>query len=176
LEVHKKVVREEIEIFNTANLIKACQRDLEQLDLTQQNRATLVEIQSEQQDLLKKIESAIKKLKFARDTEDQKLQETIDEHLVQVKAMRELLSETDFGNSPSIGFGLPLVLLTRHFAHLEAKRSRILAFIDPAEFMDDLELAQALRDEGTGLWLLQHPSLLKWLNAPAENVFWINGM
>jgi hypothetical protein len=41
--------------------------------------------------------------------------------------------------------------------------------------MDDLELAQAVREEGTGLWLFHQPSLLKWATAPGENVFWVNG-
>jgi hypothetical protein len=63
----------------------------------------------------------------------------------------------------------------RSFTPIDAKCGRILAFIQPPEFIDDFEQAQALREEGTGLWLFYHPSLLKWITAPGENVFWMNG-
>lgn len=103
------------------------------------------------------------------------MRETIGEHLVQVQAMRQLLSETDFGNQPSKGFPLIWSNIANALFFSDAKCSRILAFIDPPEFMDDLELAQAVREEGTGLWLFHQPSLLKWITAPGENVLWVNG-
>ncbi|OTA92577.1 hypothetical protein M434DRAFT_322762 [Hypoxylon sp. CO27-5] len=153
LSIHKSVVREEIELLNTANLIKACQQGLESLSITRANRETLVTIQSDQKDLEEKIESATAKLKRAQDEEDRKLSEAIWEYHKQVEVMKKMLLETDFEN----------------------KRNEILAFINPPEFMEDLEVSQDSRDEGTGLWLSNHPCLLEWLNTSDGSMLWISG-
>jgi len=102
--MHKRVVSEEIEIFNTSKLIEIRRFQLEQLQQSRISGSRIceyLETQQDLQDLIATLNEAIQKVQSAKEKEDEELHKNIREHFQQVQAMQQVLSTAEFGNMSS---------------------------------------------------------------------------
>ncbi|KAK1825634.1 hypothetical protein QBC39DRAFT_270676 [Podospora conica] len=151
LNIHSEAVRDEIQVLETAVLVQTCQLELQQLSISKQNTSTLDEINKRQQELQHKLSDAIEKQKYARAAVEEKLGQTMNRHLDEVRAMKELLSIQGF-----------------------ATCDRLRLFLAAPEFQDPYNQAQESREEGTGMWLVKHKSVTQWVKS-TDNVLWVTG-
>ncbi len=77
-------------------LVEACQLELQMLAIEQQNRGVLFSIRKKQEKAELDMKEALDKVKSLT---DELLKETISQHTLAVKAVRELQSEQDFGTT-----------------------------------------------------------------------------
>ena len=101
LRIHSQAVHDEIEVLQTATIIRTCQLELQQLSLAQTNTCTLAEIKGRQQELQETLKEAVDKQEEARAVEENKFCRTMSEHLKQVKLAMDLLSLQGFGKTTS---------------------------------------------------------------------------
>lgn len=173
LEVHYEAVQDEIALLTAAKLIRVCQLELQQLKLTEKNSASLEEIQEHQEELITTICDSVNKIQTGKAKENEKYHQTIHEHGKEIEAVMELLTQTEFGKN-QLGSYRGGTVIDIFAIPIVDTCGRIREYLAAPDFEDGLYQARKQRKESTGLWLMKHSSILKWVASP-ENVFWING-
>jgi hypothetical protein len=115
LEMHKRVISEEIDVFQTSKLIEIRRHQLDQLQQSRTNGNDINNFFKAQQKLIADLDDNIKKVQTAKATEDAKLHSSKSEHIKEIQAIYRALSVAEFGN-------VSLELARRNSTHSHSNR------------------------------------------------------
>jgi hypothetical protein len=116
--MHKRVISEEIDVFQTSKLIEIRRHQLDELRQSRSNYNDINNFFKAQQNLIADLDNNIKKVQTAKATEDTKLHSSKSEHIKEIQAIYRALSVAEFGN-------VSLELAGRNSAHSHSNRHEV---------------------------------------------------